>query len=205
MQYILMGDVIKSRRKDSEILWNDLNEIVEKANTEFSTSILSPLQIKIGDEFQVVMRDIGSTLQLLYFLNIYLMYKQIETRFAIGYGRIDSVINQFSANNMLGSGLTSTYEILNDKKDPNRYRFYIEDDQTITKALNCIGLLLSEIEKKNSNKQYEFLYRKVVLGQEIEDIATAMHVSNRSVYGYEERSQYKMFHKIFSSMEEILR
>lgn len=205
MQYILMGDVIKSRSKDSELLWNDLNEIVEKANDEFITSILSPLQIKIGDEFQVVMKDMASSLQLLYYLNVYFTYKNIKVRFAIGYGHIETTINSYSANNMMGKGLTNTYEMLNDKKDPNRYRFYVEENKKIEIALNSIGLLLSEIEEmKVSQKQSEYLYRKVVLRQEIDQIAESMQVSERSVYGYEKRSHYKLFHKIFASMEEIL-
>lgn len=206
MQYILMGDVIKSRQKDSELLWNDLNEIVEKANGKFQTDILSPLQIKIGDEFQVVMKDIASTLQLLDYLNVYCTYKNIKVRFAIGYGEIETVINSSSANNMMGKGLTETYETLNDKKDPNRYRFYIQENKNIEIALNSIGLLLSEIEEmKVSLKQSEYLYRKVVLHQEIDQIAKSMQVSERSVYGYEKRSHYKLFHKIFVSIEEILR
>lgn len=206
MQYILMGDVIKSRQKDSELLWNDLNEIVKNANDKFVIDILSPLQIKIGDEFQVVMKDIASMLQLLYYLNVYFTYKNIKVRFAIGYGDIETVINSSSANNMMGKGLTETYEILNDKKDPNRYRFYIQENKNIEIALNSIGLLLSEIEQmKVSQKQSEYLYRKVVLNQEIDQIAESMQVSERSVYGYDKRSHYKLFHKIFTSIEEILR
>ncbi|WP_298693942.1 SatD family protein [uncultured Sulfuricurvum sp.] len=205
MQYILMGDVIKSRQKDSALLWNDLNEIVKKANDIFATDILSPLQIKIGDEFQVVMKDIVSTLQLLYYLNIYFTYKNIKVRFAIGYGDIETVINSSSANNMMGKGLTETYEALNDKKDPNRYRFYIQENKKIEIALNGIGLLLSEIEEmKVSLKQSEYLYRKVVLHQEIDEIAKSMQVSERSVYGYEERSKFKLFQKIFVSIKDIL-
>ncbi|MDD2839365.1 SatD family protein [Sulfuricurvum sp.] len=205
MQYILMGDVIKSRQKDSELLWNDLNEIVKKANDIFATDILSPLQIKIGDEFQVVMKDIVSTLQLLYYLNIYFTYKNIKVRYAIGYGDIETVINSSSANNMMGKGLTETYEALNDKKDPNRYRFYIQENKKIEIALNSIGLLLSEIEEmKVSLKQSEYLYRKVVLHQEIDEIAKSMQVSERSVYGYEERSKFKLFQKIFVSIKDIL-
>lgn len=206
MQYILMGDVIQSRQKDSELLWNDLNEIVKNANDKFVIDILSPLQIKIGDEFQVVMKDIASMLQLLYYLNVYFTYKNIKVRFAIGYGDIETVINSSSANNMMGKGLTETYEILNDKKDPNRYRFYIQENKKIEIALNSIGLLLSEIEQmKVSQKQSEYLYRKVVLNQEIDQIAESMQVSERSVYGYDKRSHYKLFHKIFTSIEEILR
>ena len=200
-----MGDVIKSRQKDSALLWNDLNEIVKKANDIFATDILSPLQIKIGDEFQVVMKDIVSTLQLLYYLNIYFTYKNIKVRFAIGYGDIETVINSSSANNMMGKGLTETYEALNDKKDPNRYRFYIQENKKIEIALNGIGLLLSEIEEmKVSLKQSEYLYRKVVLHQEIDEIAKSMQVSERSVYGYEERSKFKLFQKIFVSIKDIL-
>lgn len=105
----------------------------------------------------------------------------------------------------MGKGLTETYEALNDKKDPNRYRFYIQENKKIEIALNGIGLLLSEIEEmKVSLKQSEYLYRKVVLHQEIDEIAKSMQVSERSVYGYEERSKFKLFQKIFVSIKDIL-
>ncbi|MDA3907595.1 MAG: SatD family protein, partial [Sulfurimonas sp.] len=89
MNYILMGDIIDSREQNSKLLWEYLNEIVEQSNIEFKQYILSPLQIKIGDEFQVVMKDIQSSLKLLYYMNTYLMYKKIESRFVIGYGSIE--------------------------------------------------------------------------------------------------------------------
>ncbi|PHQ65641.1 MAG: hypothetical protein COB99_02745 [Sulfurimonas sp.] len=200
-----MGDIIDSREQDSKLLWEDLNEIVEQVNIEFKEYILSPLQIKIGDEFQVVMKDIQSSLKLLYYINTYLMYKKIESRFVIGYGSIETIINEDSANNMLGTGLTSTYEVLNDKKNKNRYRFYIQDNQQTTALLNSIGLLLTEIESKATHRQYEYLYHKVILKESLTKISEKMKITQRTIYGYENRSKYKLFHQIFTSIEKSLK
>ena len=204
MNYILMGDVINSRKKDTKILWNDLNEIIKKSNYKYHDFMLSPLEIKSGDEFQVIMKDIQSSLKLLSYLNTYLMYKDIKTRFVIGYGKIESTINSYSENNMLGQGLTETYEVLNNKKDKNKYRFYIENDEKTSILLNSIGNLLTEIEKKITKKQYEYLYNKIVLDYDIDTISNKLNVTSRNIYDLEERSKYKLFQNIFISIEKVL-
>lgn len=204
MNYILMGDIIDSRGKNSKLLWKELNEIIQITNNEFRLHILSPLQMKIGDEFQVIMKDITSSLQLLYYLDIYLMHKGIKSRFVIGYGEIETTINPYSADNMLGDGLTFTHDILDDKKNPNRYRFYIQDNQKEMILLNSIGILLTEIEQGISKKQYDFLFYKVIMKYNIVEIANKMHITQRSVYGFYERSNYELFQNIFASIEDVL-
>lgn len=202
MNYILMGDIINSRKKDTVLLWQDFNEIIKKSNEEYNTFMLSPLEIKIGDEFQVIMKDINSTFSLLYYLNTYLMHKNIKMRFVVGYGEIESAINKDSQNNMLGYGLTQTYEILNKKKKKNRYRFYIQDNEKMTSMLNTIGNLLSEIETRITAKQYQYLYYKIVLKYTIEEIIDTMNVSRSNLYQIERRSNYKLFQETFSSIEK---
>ncbi len=204
MNYILMGDIINSREKDAKILWLDLNQIVESANNKFGVFMLSPLEVGRGDELQVIMKDIKSLLDVLLYLNTYFMYFNIEMRFVIGYAEIESIINKNSENNMLGRGLTETHDILNNKKNKNRYRFYIQEDKRMTTLLNTIGNLLTELEKKVTQKQYEYLYNKIVLEQEIAQIAIKMNVTPRSIYNYEEKSNYKLFQKTFSDIQEIL-
>nr|MDA3909194.1 hypothetical protein [Sulfurimonas sp.] len=118
---------------------------------------------------------------------------------------IETIVNEYSANNMLGSGLTSTYEVLNDKKNKNRYRFYIENSQQTTTLLNSIGLLLTEIESKATHRQYEYLYYKVICKESIIKISEKMKITQRAIYGYEDRSNYKLVHQIFTSIEKALK
>jgi hypothetical protein len=50
--FILMGDVIDSRKIDSEQLWNNINEVIDKARDKYSSKIISSLEIKVGDELK---------------------------------------------------------------------------------------------------------------------------------------------------------
>lgn len=203
MYYILMGDIIKSREQKAEYLWNCFGEIINNANLEYHDFMLSPLEIKSGDEFQVILKDMESSLNILLYLNTYFRYKDIKCRYTIGYGEIETPINHISETNMLGKALTETYELLNDKINTNRYRFYIQHSTRDQILLNTIGELLTEVEERITKVQYNYLYYKIVLKYDIEQISNILNVSTRNIYTLEERSNYKLIQNTFKSIQKI--
>lgn len=195
--FILMGDIVKSRNHDSNNLNKKLNEIISNGNQKFSKSILSHLEITIGDEFQCIMKDIESLLELMYYIDIALSYENINCRFSIGYGEVNGNINKNSAYNIIGTGLTYTHELLNNKDNKNKYRFFIQDDKLKEIALNTIGMLLENIQITITTKQTEYLYYKVVKNYTSEHIESIMEIKQRNIYKYEEKSKNKLINKIF--------
>lgn len=199
--FILMGDIINSREINEEQLWADLNEVITNARNEFTVSILSSLEIKIGDEFQVIMKDMTSLLSLLLYLDIYFRYKKINCRFAIGYGDVVGNINPESAYNMLGIGLTNTNALLNSKKE--RYSFFIQDDIYKTILLNTIGILLKDTLSNLTKKQIIFLYNKVIKKNNMIELELKMETGQRNLYNYLDRSKFNLINRVFSQIASI--
>lgn len=198
--FILMGDIENSRDKNSDILWNNLNSVIIEANKKFAKSRLSLLGIKIGDEFQVVMKDVLSLLNLMYYLDVAFLKYDIHCRFAIGYGHIKGDLNKESIFNLMGSGLTYTNELLNNKSNKNKYRFYVEDDIEKEISLNIIGILLESLNKKMTKKRIEFLNLKVVEQLEDIDIEQRLDTKSRNIYRYKEESLYNLHQEIFKKI-----
>ena len=197
--FILMGDIKDSRKENPERLSSIMMEMIIHAEEKFNEDRLSKLEIKIGDDFQVVMKDIHSLLDILLYLDIYLKKNNIECRFTLGYGTISGNINKYKHSEMIGSGLTNVNEILN-KKD-KKYSFYIEDEIYKTILLNIIGLLLEDCLSNLTKKQIEFLYNKIVMDKDFAEIERIMGVKQRAVYDYSKRSKYLLIMDVFEKIE----
>lgn len=199
--FILMGDIDNSRETDNNILQKKFNKIIDKANIVFEENRLSLLGIKIGDDFQVVMDSIESTLNILYYLDIAFLYENISCKFAIGYGEINGNIKKDSIYNLMGSGLTYTNEILSNKQNKSKFRFYIENDLKIEIALNTLGILLEDINNNLTNKRLEFLYLKVVENLNDNEIEKKLNTKERNIYRYKNESSYNLHQKIFEKVK----
>ncbi|MCT7581217.1 SatD family protein [Aliarcobacter butzleri] len=197
--FILMGDIKNSRKENSERLSSIMMEVISHAEQKFNNDRLSKLEIKVGDDFQVVMKDINSLLNILLYLDIYLKKNNIECRFALGYGTISGNINKDGHSEMIGSGLTNVNEILNKKY--KKYSFYIEDEIYKTILLNIIGLLLEDCLSNLTKKQIEFLYHRIVMNKDLNEIEKIMDVKQRAVYDYYKRSKYLLIMNVLEKIE----
>ena len=57
--FILMGDIKNSRKMNSKKLSNILNKVINSAENRFKDDLISKLEIKSGDDFQVILKDIN--------------------------------------------------------------------------------------------------------------------------------------------------
>lgn len=203
--YILMGDIVKSSIHNSDDLWNKFNTIINDANSVFSNKTLSKLEIKItiGDEFQVVMKDIRPLLDLIYYLDISFLKEGINCRYAIGFGSISGDINTLNSYNMMGSGLNNTNRVLNYKKNKNKFRFFLEDDIVKEISLNALGMLLEYVMDDITNKQLDFLYLKVVKQKTDQKISNILKVSQRNIYRLKNKSNYNIINESFQKINLI--
>lgn len=123
---ILMADIIKSRRADARVLISDLKKLVELMNQKWSGTLLSPLTITLGDEFQGVIRDMKSAVEMIIAMEEMVVTHglQIKLRYVLNYGIIETPLNAERAYEMLGPGLTEAREKLEFIKT-NRNRFFV--------------------------------------------------------------------------------
>ncbi len=149
VQTILMGDVEGSSSLDSGFVQKSLSAMIQSINSEKRPSILSPLTITLGDEFQGVAKSVADGINILINMEKYRLSHQTPYRmhFVLLEGEIDTEINTKTAYGMLGSGLTSARELLSSKKR-DRKRFEIRlQDAFLSNQLNRLFAVLDGLSE----------------------------------------------------------
>ncbi|MGL5276623.1 SatD family protein [Myroides sp.] len=130
--YILMADVIGSRTTDQVILMKEFKFCVDYINNKYKSSLLSPLTITLGDEFQGVIKDANTAVEIIISIEEYIISKSInmKLRYVLHYGGIDTEINSEIAYEMLGEGLTEARSrLMNMKNDSYRFEVDIKNEK----------------------------------------------------------------------------
>lgn len=135
---VLMADVLNSQRRNGNVLMDQLLEVVNFTNQVFASSILSPLTITLGDEFQGVVNHPKNALEMVLGMEEWIIENNwdFKLRYVILEGTIDTPINPNVAHEMLGEGLTGARKMLTAmKKGSERFHVSIDDAQK-AKMLN---------------------------------------------------------------------
>lgn len=158
--FILMSDVIGSGQKNQALLMQKFKETVSKINHDYENSLLSPLTITLGDEFQGLTKDLETALNIIIALEeeIIIQGFDFQLRYVLIYGDIETNINKRIAYEMLGEGLRDARYKLNSMKT-NSQRFYIQiGDINLDSLLNNTFLIFENIiDKWNPEKDYNLI------------------------------------------------
>lgn len=140
--WILMGDIVQSRRAPGNELAGQFSSLIEYLNGQFSAAILSPLTITLGDEFQGVVQDKKTGIAIILEAEKYIManYEKLTIRFVLNYGEIETPINRAIAHGMLGSGLSATRELINHLKTIKE-RYWIGEEGHANEVANQLFYL----------------------------------------------------------------
>jgi hypothetical protein len=113
LNYILMADIIGSRKTNQQKLMKDFKNTAGKVDHELRDQFLSPITITLGDEFQSIPRDLPSALNIILRLEeaIIKAKKGFRLRYVLVEGLIETPINSKTGYEMLGSGLTRAREL----------------------------------------------------------------------------------------------
>lgn len=157
--YILMADIIDSSHMDSKSIMNSFKNIVNRINRHYRKSIISPMTITLGDEFQCIVKSLADGINIIIRieeLNIELK-SGFKLRYVLNYGDIDTNINNKIAYEMLGPGLKETRQLLNNMKKMDD-RLFINSTIKNSNALNkLLYLLLSTIDNWKI-KDYDIIH-----------------------------------------------
>jgi hypothetical protein len=126
MHFIIMADVIRSRETKLTVTAEMLKSLCVHINSKYKKTILSPLTVTLGDEFQGIVDSAKTGLMIIIEMEEMILKKEIDfkLRYVLLYGRIETKINTQTAHEMLGEGLTDARHILTAAKK-EKYRFYI--------------------------------------------------------------------------------
>lgn len=158
--FILMADVISSGKKNQNQLMVDFKDLVHEINQSYKKEILSPMTITLGDEFQGVVKDLETSVNIILSLEENIIHKKLnfQLRYILYQGQIETPINADMAYEMLGSGLTNARLELNNLKDEkSRFKVLIEN-KLQNDVLNNIFIIFENIiQKWNLESDYELV------------------------------------------------
>jgi hypothetical protein len=167
LNFILMADIIGSRKVDQQILISTFREVVKEVNQKNKKDFLSPLTITLGDEFQSIVRDLIAGLNVMIAMEekIILRRKVFKLRYVLLEGAIETEVNPKIAYEMLGPGLTSAREHLAElKSDKRRFYFSLLDKERGTALNEAFFVLQNLIDAWKADKDFnlvsEFLQLK---------------------------------------------
>ena len=165
--YILMADIVDSRKANQLKLMQDFKNLAAGTNQDLKDQFLSPITITLGDEFQSIAKDLSAAISILFHLEetIVKTQKKFKLRYVLLEGAIQTPINTQIAYGMLGSGLTKAREILtNSKRQKTRFNINLRDN-LLGNALNNSWVVMQKIiDRWKPEKDYyivgEFLENK---------------------------------------------
>lgn len=138
-----MADIVGSSKRKGKALMNDFKVAVAMVNKKDKHQIVSPLTITLGDEFQGIVKNAHSALQIVFDLEQYLMQLKspFKLRYVIHEGEIETQLNRKNAYEMLGPGLTQARHLLTILKS-SRHRFCISlNDKAVSTKL-MLGMII---------------------------------------------------------------
>jgi SatD family (SatD) len=162
MKYrILMADVVDSSKQDPDVLLHAFQQIVKLVNNKWKTELPVPLKISLGDEFQGVVSTVEIAAKIIIYIEEHLA--QLDTsfklRYVLHYGTIQTPINNSKSLIMLGEGLSTAREQLQQlKKTESRFLFSTENKESTKHAqLNRAFVWFQDIVDQWNKKDQPWL------------------------------------------------
>jgi hypothetical protein len=178
--FILMGDVIESRKLNATRLRQQLKTLLSACNRDLKPEIISPYTTTLGDEFQGIAGSLHAVAETIFCLDEARIKKQYDfmIRYVAHYGEIQTPINTDVAYGMMGPGLTKARALLTDKRrgEP-RFCFELPDKQL---AENLTRLFIVIEGLTDRWKQRDFLLIADMLSNTNNEEVAAKHKKNRS-------------------------
>ncbi|MEP0453634.1 MAG: SatD family protein [Parasphingorhabdus sp.] len=202
----VMGDLVASEEAESrQELHRDFNAAVDTINIKYNKQLRSPLTITLGDEFQGLAADFPSAFDIAHDMRLTLLKQDIFCRFVVGQVDLQTPVNPDRAWNMMADGLAEARARLEDKADPNAYRFSFLEDQRCAPLLEVIGAAMTDIEESWTSTQRAYLISRVLDGESVKDIAARHNVSARTVYNVLGLAGFSLYDRQLQAIRSFLK
>lgn len=178
--FILMGDVIESRKLDATKLRQQLKTLLSSCNRDLKPAILSPYTTTLGDEFQGIARSLRGVAKCIFYVEETRIKRQdnFGIRYVAHYGEIQTPINTEVAYGMMGPGLAKARALLTDKRRRQpRFCFDLPDKrlaENLTRLFRVIDGLMYRWDRQDYS-----LISDMLANTNNEEVA-AKHNKNRS-------------------------
>jgi hypothetical protein len=156
MHFVLMGDIVGSSKKNDVELMSAFKAIIRSANDVFVKQIVSPLTITLGDEFQGVVKDLVTVVDIIFHIDQALLAVRhpFRIRYSLQYGPIDTPLN---AHAMLGEGLTKARKGLEEMKQKKAHYRLVTTHEDTDDMLNGLFRLYDSFYSDWAEKDFAYL------------------------------------------------
>ncbi len=179
---MLMADVLRSRSMNPNELLDVLKTITSSINQSYSTAILSPLTITLGDEFQGIFNNLHSTVEVMMVIEekTLVLDPRFQLRFSVRFDEISTPINEKIAHQMYGPALTLAREELQHlKKSNSRFSIYTgqtEMDHYLNRLFKVLQMLKGQWNSSHYKAIFDFLNGK----RDYKELVKKGHYQNES-------------------------
>jgi len=202
--YVMMGDVISSRRiKDKEEFQIKLEKACADVNRAYAGDIYADFKILKGiDEIEGILSNMENSYEI---INTILeqIYPQ-SMRFALVLDYIDTAAETRDVSKMDGPAFHKASDIISDlKRSKLMFSMSIEDDMLDRTAAGVINLILL-LKKKWSLKQHR-IFRKYQEAGTQHEVARSLGITQQAVSRTLNRSMWKEISGIEENLRYVLR
>gem|GEM_PF-267197 len=198
----LIGDIVKSRElSDRKKIQTKLKRKLTSINKK-TASLLSPLTITLGDEFQAVYKNAGEIFPDMF--EILTAVHPLQIRFTLGVGEISTSINKKSAIGMDGEA----FYIARDNMDmikKNGSLIHIGGiNNSVEKIVNLnLKLISNQVSDWNMNRLQIFF--NLLKGENrYSRISKSLSISERAVYKNISSGSLDVIVAVFQEITEII-
>lgn len=197
-EFVIVGDVIKSRVEFDPDKWEYFHQSIETMNTQFAESLKIPFSIYSGDSFGAVSRDIGSALKII--LAIQEVQRYQNSRIVLIEDEVTFGVEKNNFLSLEGPALWKSEELLTQLK--KNKSFFLADlkESLTTKVINTILNLIIAIRSNWNNTEW-LVYKRSSQDVKQKDIATDLNISQQYVSKLMIHSNIKL---VKSSEAELL-
>jgi hypothetical protein len=203
-----MCDVIDSRSKTSNLLIENFKKCKNYVNTVYAFKIISPLTTTLGDEFQGLILDLRTSIEIIIALEEYCIVNdfQFKLRYVLIYGEIETEINTKIAYEMLGTGLTEARNNLNLLKKKNN-RFLIDTKNTIQNTIinNSFKIFQQLVDKWNRKNDTQLL-SSFIKNKDYKLVAKELNIDRSQIWKKEKSlniSSYLSIKEILTTIPDL--
>ncbi len=178
--FILMGDVIGSRRLHATKLRRQFKNLLSACNRHLKAEVLSPYTTTLGDEFQGVPRSLRSAAESMFCIE----EARIKNRYDFGiryvahYGEIQTPISRKIAYEMMGPGLTRARALLTDKRRGQPRFCFDLPDKKLAENLTRLCSVVDGLTNRWDSRDYTLIF-DMLSNANNEEVASK-HGKNRS-------------------------
>ena len=167
VRLIVVGDVIRSRKKFDPTEWEHFHDSIQKVNKEFESSLTIPLTIYSGDSFGCICENIVSAVQIVLALQKHQKFH--KTRIVLIEDEVIYGLDKKSFLDLTGPALwKSQIELANLKKTYSFFSSHIKNNLQ-NRVINTIVSLILSIRDGWNDLEWEVYrnYRSEITQKEL--------------------------------------